>query len=220
MLQDYYSKEKDYSKISRGRKEGILELLGDSNGKTILDIGCGQGVLGGILKDQYDSVEVHGLDISEEAIDKANDTLNEVSVFDLEKINQWPVFVKKSSYDAIVISEVLEHLFFPEKLLHQIKEITRSDTNVIITVPNILFWKNRLRILLGSFEYEKSGLMDRGHIHFFSWNSLREMVEEAGYEIIDTAHHTPTRGTKMFADTYPNFVAYQFIIKIQRKHDR
>ncbi|MBI4812184.1 methyltransferase domain-containing protein [Candidatus Falkowbacteria bacterium] len=120
-----------------------------------------------------------------------------------------------TEYDTVIISEVLEHLFYPEKLLKKIKQIVVPETDIIITVPNPLFWKNRLKIFLGYFEYEKEGLMDRGHIHFFSWASLREMVKESGYSIVGTYHHFPTRGTRWLGKLLPGLFAYHFIVKIR-----
>jgi SAM-dependent methyltransferase len=219
MLAEYYSEKSEYNKVSKGRKDSILQLLhGAKGGKTVLDIGCGEGVLGLSIK-KATGAAVYGVDISSSAIEKAKNILDAAFCADIERNEPWQKEITEVSYDYILMSEVLEHLFFPEHLLSQIKELAHKNTEIIITVPNILFWKNRLRILRGHFEYTPSGLMDRGHIHFFSWQALQDIVQSEGYHLIETSHHVPTRGTKWLGRFFPGLFAYQFIVKIKRNEN-
>jgi 2-polyprenyl-3-methyl-5-hydroxy-6-metoxy-1,4-benzoquinol methylase len=214
-IEEHY-REKKYEKISAGRRDGILALLGDFRNKQILDVGCANGALGKILKD-IASCDVTGVEVSEHAAEEARKILDRVYVQNTEDEDVWTKELHGKKFDAIISSEVLEHLFAPEKLLTRFYQLADIDTKVVITVPNILFWKNRLRILSGHFEYEERGLMDRGHIHFFSWKSLGEMVTECGFEIAGTAHHVPTRGTKTLSRWFPGLFAQNFIIKLRKK---
>jgi len=213
MIDEYYKKKKEYDKIGNNRRKGILSLLGSYEGKKILDVGCGMGHLGRILKENTQCI-VDGIDISEDAIRNASDVLDSSYVADLEHGNL-PDALVQSTYDVIVISEVLEHLFYPEKILSKISHLCTKDTKVIVTVPNILFIKNRIRILFGSFEYAESGLMDRGHIHFFSWKSLGEMIRSEHFKMIHTQHNFPMRFTKILGRVFPGVFAKQFIISLQ-----
>lgn len=210
---DYYN-QKYYQKISRGRLRGILNFIKRPS-VQILDIGCADGALGVILQKEKQA-KVYGVDISETAVNLAKKKLVGAWVMDIEK-DDWPSEIKNKKFDYIIISEVLEHLFQPEKVLEKLKPIITSDTEIIITVPNVLFWRNRLRILTGYFEYTDEGLMDRGHIHFFTWQSLNKILWQTGYEITAINHHVPTRGTKFLSRFFPGLFAYQFIIKIRKK---
>ena len=163
---DHYNKEK-YGKINRSRRDGILYFINKKE-LLVLDIGCNDGTLGEIIKKEKKAI-VHGVDISTVAIKKAEKKLDSVHVFDIVGDVDFPVGINDKKYDVIVMSEVLEHLFNPESVLEKIKKISHRETKVIITVPNILFWKSRINILKGNFEYSEEGLMDIGHIHFFSW---------------------------------------------------
>ena len=54
----YNTQRMPYEKISRGRFDAIAKLLGDYEEKTILDIGCGAGGLGHLLKkEKFDKIE-------------------------------------------------------------------------------------------------------------------------------------------------------------------
>jgi len=106
---------------------------------------------------------------------------------------------------------------FPEKILEKVKKLAQADTEIIITVPNILFWKNRLKIFLGKFDYEDEGLMDRGHIHFFSWKSFCDIIWKNGLELIEIKNHIPTRGSKFLGGVFPGLFSYQFIVRLKKK---
>jgi cyclopropane fatty-acyl-phospholipid synthase-like methyltransferase len=210
---DYYGQKAVYTKISRGRLQGILALAGDLSGKKVLDIGCGGGELGREIKKHYPQAKVFGVDVSPGAVAEAEKFLDGAALVDLEQDQGHPFLAEK--YDLIVISEVLEHLFRPEDLLIKVKQF---NCPVIITIPNLLFWKNRLNLLLGYFDYTDTGLMDRGHIRFFSLMGLRRLVESLDYEIVGECHRVPTRGTKWLAKIWPGLFAHNFIIKIKSKN--
>lgn len=102
-------------------------------GGEVLDIGCGNGVISRyVAKNGYN---VTGMDISEETIAKARSLTNQpnisFSVFDAEKM-----IADKKQYDAIICSEVLEHLHQPEKLVNVISQILKPSGSLIVTVPN------------------------------------------------------------------------------------
>lgn len=210
MYVNYYSKNK-YNKVSRGRKDAIMRFI-NNQARFILDIGCGRGILGEAIK-RKKGVVVHGVDVSSIAIEEAKTKIDKAFCVDIEKdLKDWPSEVKNKKYDVIIISEVLEHLFYPEKLLRNIKELFHHKTKIVVTVPNILFWKNRLSLLFGHFDYKKEGLMDRGHIHFFTWKSLQSLLWQTGYHIISKNNFIPTRGTKLFGKLFPGLFSYQFIL--------
>ena len=50
-----------------------------------------------------------------------------------------------------------------------------------------------VELLKGNFTYEESGILDRTHIHFFTWNEIKAMFLDCGYqiEITDHTEHMP-----------------------------
>jgi methylase of polypeptide subunit release factors len=88
MQLDYYTNKKEYEKISRGRKEGILRLVGGKKQPKILDVGCGRGILGEILKKDFQAI-VHGVDFSAEAIRMAQKNIDKAWQMDLAT-DEWP----------------------------------------------------------------------------------------------------------------------------------
>ena len=211
-LATYYAEKETYSKVGGGRLRGIIQLLGDTQHKVVLDIGCGAGEVGRRLKSNDSTTIVYGIDVSPNAVSTAQGVLDGACVYDIESDDPWPALLQNKKFDVMILSEVLEHLFEPTHFLQKIRE--KSDAPIIITVPNILFWKSRLRIFFGHFEYTQTGMMDRGHIHFFSWKSFRQTIDDAGYRIDRIAHNIPTRGSKLLGAFLPGLFAYQFVVRI------
>src|SRR5256885_1115360 len=102
-------------------------------GAIVLDVGCGNGIISrGLGREGFN---VYGIDISERAIEKARDLTNLPNVlFDVKSAEELVANGKK--YNAIICSEVLEHLNEPGKLLHTLYQSLTDDGVLIVTVPN------------------------------------------------------------------------------------
>lgn len=149
--------------------------------KRLLDVGCGAGALGRQIK-QTINCEVVGVTYSEAEVALASQWLDQVflgdlNCFDTEELGR---------FDCIICSHVLEHLCYPQKLLTQLSNNLTPDGMLIVALPNVLHWKQRLEFLRGRFKYTDSGLMDRTHFRFFDWETARELLEQSGYTIIDS----------------------------------
>jgi SAM-dependent methyltransferase len=95
-------------------------------------------------------------------------------------------------YDAVVCSHVLEHLRWPDHLLTEVREILVPSQGVLlVALPNVLFYKNRWRLLTGHFDYEESGLMDASHFRWFTYASSRRLLESSGFKV----HHHSCEGS-------------------------
>jgi len=90
--------------------------------KTLLDIGCGSGELGGEIKRRW-SCKVVGITHSNQESELAARHLDQVLVNDLNSLN----FEQIGQFDCIISSHVLEHLFDPQKLLVQLHNHLTSE---------------------------------------------------------------------------------------------
>jgi hypothetical protein len=57
---------------------------------------------------------------------------------------------------------------------------------IVTSLPNIAHGDVRIALMNGSFPYGETGLLDRTHLHFFTLESIRQMMEEAGLVVVDT----------------------------------
>lgn len=99
----------------------------------ILDVGCGNGVISRHLG-RY-GFNVTGIDVSEKAIEKAK-ALNTCSNVKFEIKSAEQLIAEGKKYDAIICSEVLEHLTNPDALVEVLNKSLAENGKLIITVPN------------------------------------------------------------------------------------
>ncbi len=213
-LAKYYDDKVKLYKPSKIRELKISELLpANLKNLKILDIGCADGTFGGKLVKQ--SAVVCGVDISPLAVGIAKKKLKDAFVTDL---NNQKLPFKTKTFDLIIASEVIEHLYNPNNLLVESKRVLRDNGRLILTTPNFLYWGNRIKFLFGNFKYEKSGVFDESHIHFYTYKSLKSNLEQAGFKVIKENHVYAGSGLlKNIKNLSPSMFAYQIAIVFGKK---
>ena len=157
----------------------LLEWVGA--GKRVLELGCSTGFMSKYLT-QKRGCSVVGIEIDPAAAAQAEKSCREVLVRDLGA-RDWISGLPKKAFDVVLIGDVLEHLADPAALLFQIRSLLDSNAILVISLPNIVHWITRLKILFGHFDYELGGTLDHTHLRFYTPKTAREMIESAGYRI-------------------------------------
>ena len=144
----------------------LIDLLGkDCN--RLLDIGCGAGDNAALVKSIYPECEVFGITHSAVEAEHAKRYMTYCWVCDIEK--EMPTDLAGKSFDALIFSHVMEHLRDPATVLAHFTSLLRSGGEILIAVPNVLFWRMRIQFLWGNFEYESAGVLDDTHLRFFTY---------------------------------------------------
>jgi len=214
MKKDYYQNKSANYGIGHTRLKRIISLAGSIQGKSVLDVGCARGYLGRRIKEMGGKY-VAGIEISETAAKEAKGVLDGVYAFDIQK--DWPAEVKEQKFDLIILSEVLEHIFDPIFVMRNVYEILLPDGKVIITTPNFMIWTNRVKFLFGNFKYQEQGMFDFGHIRWFTYRYLQDVLKESEFKIIHENHIIfPGKLTKILK-FWPSLFAFQFVLKAKKK---
>ena len=159
-------------------KEVFLKI--PATAKTILDVGCGTGTMGDALKKQHVDRIVYGITYSNDEAAIAKNSLDKVLVADINL----PFPSIDIGFDCIIFSHILEHTYNPETVLRNFLPFLNSNGAIIIALPNILQYKQRLEFIKGNFKYsDHGGLMDATHFRFFDWQSAQDMIKKAGLEV-------------------------------------
>jgi SAM-dependent methyltransferase len=169
-----------YFEIANLEIPKILECL--PKGLRVLDVGCGSGVHGAELK-RIHHHSVVGVDLSTASIEKAGRRLDAAYVADVTKPREYP-FAAGERFDVLLFSDILEHLTNPPEVLTRHLFLLKPGGHTVISLPNIAIWNVRFQLLFGNFRYEETGTLDKTHLRFFTWRTMREMFETVGFELI------------------------------------
>jgi len=162
--------------------------------QLVLDMGCGEGrhSIGALLETP---ANVIGLDLSVQDLKIAKHRLND---FDLSDINTFCTFgvgnindipIQSASLDAVMCSEVLEHVDSPEESIHELVRVLKPGGVMALSVPRylpeLICWKL-------SKEYSQT---PGGHVRIFRHRQLKDLAVNAGleYQSFHWAHglHSP-----------------------------
>ncbi|MCR5254468.1 MAG: class I SAM-dependent methyltransferase [Acetatifactor sp.] len=146
----------------------------------VLEVGCDcGGTLFGIKK-LYKNAQLYGTDINKGAIRFASE-FAEVKVNNIEDHN---LDFGRNDFDVIVFGDVLEHLRDPLGTLIFCKKLLKKGGRIVTSIPNLMNIGVMKQLLDGNFTYSEIGLLDKTHIHMFTYNEIiRMFVHDAGYQI-------------------------------------
>lgn len=150
--------------------------------KTILDVGCGEGMFALSLSGENNDLETWGIEINQKIAEIAKKNLDKVLIGDVDKlINELP----DSYFDCVIFNDVLEHMVNPYSILAVIKKKLRDNGVVVCSIPNVRHVRV-LRDLLfkKQWKYEDAGILDRTHLRFFTKRSIIDMFNDLDYEIL------------------------------------
>jgi glycosyltransferase involved in cell wall biosynthesis len=213
---------------SHGR---ILAWLAGRRPCRVLDLGCGDGEFGARLRAH--GHEVTGVDRVES--DGARQRLDRFLVADVDEGIPSDV---GTGYDIVLAAELLGYVRRPDRLLADARECLRPGGSVIATVPNFGHWYPRLRVLMGRFDYDRRGILDEGHVRFFTRRSFERLVAAEGFnsrrretlglplEVLGRGlreHRAPGDGPVRFLQRVdgvgvtlrPTLFAYQFLYELE-----
>lgn len=154
----------------------------------LLDIGCGDGTLLALARGSKFR-EVYGLDVAEAVVSRAQATceqrlgsLDGVHVKQ-QDLNQ-SLAVPDGFADAVAALAVVEHIFDPYFTIAEVHRVLRDGGQFIMEVPNLVWLPRRLDVFLGRLPVtgDEEG-WDGGHLHYFTFNAVRELLTTAGFDI-------------------------------------
>lgn len=152
----------------------------------VLELGCATGYISGYLE-TVKQCRVTGIEADTASAEIAAERCSEVHVQDLDAPDALKAAEASAPYDLLYAANVLEHLKYPERVLQQGANLLAPNGLALVALPNIAYWRSRLNLLLGKFDYTDYGLMDRTHVHFYTVASARQLLQENGF-IVEELH--------------------------------
>lgn len=173
----------------------------------ILDVGCGAGNV--CASHAAAGIEVVGVEPDGGAADQAETRYASVHRGTLND------FSPSTSFEQVVLADVLEHMEDPWSALVQVREeLLVPDGSVIASIPNVRHWTVVVDLLLrGRWEYTDAGLLDRTHLRFFTRTSVVDMFSRTGYELSVLRPHYERRLTRLLARLLPGNLGELMVIQ-------
>ncbi len=168
------------SRYFRDAKPAFLQLV-DPRGLRVLDLGCGGGHNGAMLK-KAGAREVVGVERDPGAVAQARKRLDRVVECDLARVD--PTDLGEELFDAILASDVLEHLYDAEGVLARAVTRLRPGGVVILSLPNISNVYVFAQLLRKTWPRRRSGIFDRTHVRFFARHDMVRLLQGAGLRVL------------------------------------
>ncbi len=205
-----------------------LVALIPSNPGRILDIGCASGKLGEDIIKATAPKEYIGIEIVPEIAEMAHTRLSKVLIGNAESILPK---IDTGSFDWVIMADILEHTVDPWSLISEVSRIIKPHGMLLMSIPNV----RNLGVLFdlackGRWDYTPFGIMDQGHLRFFTRSTITELLTKSKFEIRSCQSNSRNRWKRWRGKTiarilsfiiakpsaYNEFITVQWIILAQK----
>lgn len=171
---NYLKDEANIRKTFAGRLTRLEQFI--KRGK-VLDVGCAAGFF---LDEAHErGWQVQGLDVSSFAADYAAKRFG----FDVRQGSLTEQDYPAGNYDLITLWDVIEHVPDPKAYIQRAAELLRAGGVLALATPDV----DSLPARLTGKRWVGYKLSEE-HVYYFSIRTLRDMLEAAGLDVIDTRH--------------------------------
>jgi len=178
LSEDLTQKNEKYYRYSRAE---MLKFIPE-NCVTFLEVGCGGGYFGKMLKINRPLADVHGIEICPEAAEEAKKNLDNVINSD---INNALNSLQDNHYDCFIFNDVLEHFADPVDVLKKLKPKLKNGGFIVASIPNVRYFSVIYDLIVNKdWKYQEEGILDYTHLRFFTKKSIPRLFEAAGFKVI------------------------------------
>ncbi len=174
------------------KRNAVSKLLLGEEAKRIsrmLEVACRNGRATRYFADLLGVTEAHGSDISLSGMTGCESR----GIITHEWIageNDLPL--EDNSIDLVLAMDVIEHVLDPEEFLQPLHRVLKPGGILLITTPNLSWWWNRVRLMLGkppcgspgiSSRYAYDQACDTKHIRVGTIKEWSSMLFEEGFVV-------------------------------------
>jgi len=162
------------------RRFSEVGKLVEVSGGKILDVGSADGTFTKIILDRSKASMVIGIEALSASVAYARKRFAKNKKLNFRVADAQDLPFKSEEFDAVFCLEVLEHVFFPDKVLKEIKRVLKKNGYVVFLVPieNLLF-----RIIWFFWENTRGWVWKGTHVHKFNNREMFKLVKGEGLEV-------------------------------------
>ena len=171
------------------RVKTIFEWVDPKDDDLILDCACGRGFYLNMFR-YVSYCKLVGLELDWPVIKKAQQNIGHLSGVMLNNANIYTLPYPDNTFDAVILSEILEHIDRDVDGLREVYRVLKPDGVVAITVPNANYpflWDPINKTLETMFKTHigkgpLAGLW-ANHVRLYTAEGLRSSVLAAGFQV-------------------------------------
>lgn len=176
----YYEGESEWRWLGAiDKTDNIIALSKGYPHSTILEIGAGEGSVLKRLSDLQFGDELYALEVSKTAFDTIR-TREIRSLIECKIFNGYNIPYEDDAFDLAILSNVLEHVEYPRKLLYEAGRVAR---HMFLEVP----LEDNLRL---SMDFTLDTV---GHINSYSAKTIRRLVQTCDFKVLRQIVTNPSR---------------------------
>ena len=205
----------------RHARSELIRLI-PAKARTILDVGCGSGMLGKKFKEDHNEATVWGIELDRVMAKKAESNLDRVLVGDVEAPAD--LLEEDRRFDCIIFADLLEHLKDPWSVLRKFSRHLTPEGRIVCSIPNIQHYKIIRDIIIDRWLYREEGILDRDHLRFFTLTTIKNLFAVTGYKILTMERNTKASKllkilNKLCCHKLDNYLTQQYLVVGRRRSD-
>ena len=174
---------------------------------SVLDVGCGSGGAGRLLR-AAGATRLTGVELHAPSAQRARELYDAVHVGRAEEI----VPTLDEAFDTFVLYDLLEHLADPGGLLLELRRVAENGAHLHVSVPNARhFSLLRDLALRGTFGYAEWGHRDSTHLRWFTRGDLVALLEGSGWSV-ERVTHGSLRPISRLAERVSRGLTAEFLV--------
>jgi methionine biosynthesis protein MetW len=210
MYEGYWQSKKGLENFTDYERNLVLKKL-FKKGDNVLDLASGEGAVAEFIQEL--GCQVTAFDISAEALKKASQRNINTVQGDVEK----KLPFKSEQFDTVFWGDNVEHLFSPEKTLKEIYRILKKGGKLIISCPNMGYWRYRLLYLLNGMvpqtEWYGQDPWQWEHIRFFNKSVMSDFLKKSKFKVSSFHGVSRRRIDKLFLKISPELSGMIMVIE-------
>jgi SAM-dependent methyltransferase len=195
---EYVDYIRDKEILQSNFRKRLKSILKYKDSGFLVEVGCAYGFFLDLARQYF---EVKGYEICKDAVDYAKGLSLDVESGDFLKAK-----MLENSVDIIALWDVIEHLLEPQRYVSLAKDVLKHDGLLCITTGDISSLNARLRG--GKWRM----IHPPTHLHYFSRNNLKLLLEKNGFRIVHEEYISTTRSLRQ--------IAYSVLMLGQNKHTK
>jgi len=162
----------------------VLEILRSLNVNRICDLGPGNGALANSVKQA--GYYVSGVEYDAQGVLLSKKNYSEINFYNLGvQDDPAPILTAEGQvFDAVVSTEVVEHLFSPHLLPIFARKLLSPEGYLVISTPYHGYLKNLALSIFNMWDKHHTPLWHGGHIKFWSKATLSQLLESNGFKVV------------------------------------